>query len=271
MTTVNASIVAYKTAPAELAGAVSLLITAGADNVYVVDNSPDTSLQQVSEREGAIYVHSETNCGYGAAHNKALRLSLASEECLYHLVMNSDISFEPGILKSIKAHMDRHPDIGQLIPRVTYPDGRLQPVVRLLPTPLDVFGRRFLPDWLFRRRNEKYTLAKWDHATEADIAYHQGSFMFLRMDALRRTGIFDERFFMYPEDIDLTRRIHAQYRTVYWPEVTIVHHHRASSYKSPKMLAIHCVNMVRYFNKWGWFHDPERRRVNKQILSHLKF
>ncbi len=62
--------------------------------------------------------------------------------------------------------------------------------------------------------------------------------MFLRKDALRAAGLFDERFFMYPEDIDLTRRIHRHYRTLYWPD----HHYTppsGASYHSPRMLWIH--------------------------------
>ena len=120
-----------------------------------------------------------------------------------------------------------------------------------------------------RRRNERYLLSEFDHSRELNVAYHQGSFMFLRVEALRRTGLFDERFFMYPEDIDLTRRIHSSYLTLYYPSETVVHCHRAASYRNLRLLAIHCINMARYFNKWGWLRDPERRRVNRKILSDI--
>ena len=49
-----------------------------------------------------------------------------------------------------------------------------------------------------------------------DVPYLSGCFMLFRVAALRRVGLFDERFFMYPEDIDLTRRIHAEFRTVFF-------------------------------------------------------
>ena len=83
--------------------------------------------------------------------------------------------------------------------------------------------------------------------------------------------MFDERFFMYPEDIDITRRMHSKYRTMYWPNVSVVHAHRAASYKSTRMLKIHIVNMVKYFNKWGWFFDSERRKVNREILKETNY
>ena len=89
--------------------------------------------------------------------------------------------------------------------------------------------------------------------------------MFLRTKALKDVGLFDERFFMYPEDIDLTRRIHRKYRTVFYPEVSIVHHHAQSSYVNFRMLMIHSWNLIKYFNKWGWIVDNERHVVNLRI------
>ena len=71
---------------------------------------------------------------------------------------------------------------------------------------------------------------------------------------------------MYPEDIDISRRMRRISRVLYWPEVEIVHAHRASSYRSAKMLRIHVENMIRYFNKWGWLVDAERRRLNREVL-----
>jgi GT2 family glycosyltransferase len=94
--------------------------------------------------------------------------------------------------------------------------------------------------------------------------------MFLRAGALKEIGLFDESFFMYPEDIDLTRRMHARYRTVFYPEVQVIHEHAKGSYLNKKLLYIHMVNMIKYFNKWGWFFDRERQKVNKEILSKLE-
>ena len=90
--------------------------------------------------------------------------------------------------------------------------------------------------------------------------------MLLRCDTLREVGLFDERFFMYPEDIDLTRRIHAVAKTIFYPYVKVVHNHRRASYHSLRMTLIHIANMVRYFNKWGWFFDRARRRINRLTL-----
>ena len=100
-----------------------------------------------------------------------------------------------------------------------------------------------------------------------NVPYLSGCFMLLKAAALKKAGLFDERFFMYPEDIDITRRIHREFLTLYYPNVSIVHNHEKASYKSKKLLKIHIENMCRYFNKWGWIFDKERCQVNKATLS----
>jgi GT2 family glycosyltransferase len=103
-----------------------------------------------------------------------------------------------------------------------------------------------------------------------DVPYLSGCFMLFRTAALKRVGLFDERFFMYPEDIDISRRMHAQFRTLYFPASTIVHDHARESYKSIKMLWIHISNLIKYFNKWGWVFDAERDNINAEILKTLR-
>lgn len=266
---IRASIVTYRTDAEELRKCVDSLRRGGVSHVEVVDNSPNRALEPLCLSLSVDYTYPGKNLGYGAAHNISLRKSL-DLQADYHLVINSDVWFAPDVIPAIVEHMDANPTIGQLIPRTVYPDGREQAVVRLLPSPVDLIFRRFLPQKLAARRNHRFLLEFWDHASEANVPYHQGSFMFLRVDALRRVGLFDERFFMYPEDIDLTRRMHRQFQTMFWPGVTIVHAHRAASYKSWRMLRIHAVNMIRYFNKWGWIFDRERRRVNREVEARLR-
>lgn len=266
------SIVLYRTDAEELSMCLDDLTASGVKRVYLIDNSPTPDLQCFAERYSEIveYIHLEQNVGYGAAHNLALRKSM-SERREYHLVLNSDIRIvSASALIEIVDFMNQNPQVGLLSPRMEYPDGRLQYNVRLLPTPADLILRRFMPKWMGRRRNARYQLEFWDHKSSANIPYHQGSFMFVRVDTLYKVGLFDERFFMYPEDIDLSRRIHRVSQTLYWPKVTVVHAHRAASYKSSRMLKIHAWNMMKYFFKWGWFFDAERKKTNRVLLKNLK-
>lgn len=269
---VSASMVLYRTDMEEVLRCMSCLVENGVTDVWVIDNSPEmTDVASAIARRRNLhgiklrYRHLPDNPGYGAAHNMAIH-SAYCERFDAHLVLNTDIRFGRGVIDRMTEVLLSDPRIGQISPCIVSPDGKQQYVQRLLPTPLDVFGRRFLPAFMMRGRNRRYILAERDSGRPADIPYHQGSFMMFRMRALGEIGGFDERFFMYPEDIDITRRMHRHYITLYYPHVTVVHDHRASSYKSLRMLWIHCRNMIRYFNKWGWWHDPERRRVNRDTL-----
>lgn len=267
---ITVSIVTYKTDVEELEKCLTSLNSSLVKKIYVVDNSHQQYLADLCQRwENVEYIASE-NVGYGAAHNKAIRRALEFGT-KYHLVLNSDVYFEPDVLNKIAAYMDGNTEIAMVQPNVTYPNGQQQYTCRLLPTPANLIFRRFLPSKIVKRMNYRYMLEFADRTKAFNVPYHQGSFMFFRTECFKKVGLFDERFFMYPEDIDITRRMHKYYKTMYWPEVSIVHAHRAASYKNKKMLKIHMWNMIKYFNKWGWIFDRERKEWNRQLLKELGY
>lgn len=268
---ISASVVTYKTNHDELLKCIDSMRKNGIAMIYISDNSPNDELKNFCENlNGVEYIYNNENLGYGAGHNVAIRKA-QELHADYHLVINSDVYFNEGVIDRIVSYMEENQDVAQLIPNTIYPNGELQYVVRLLPTPMNLIFRRFLPAKLVKKMNYRYCLEFDNHKHPMNVPYHQGSFMFFRLKCFDKVGLFDERFFMYPEDIDITRRMHKYYRTMFWPEVTIVHAHRAASYKSKKMLKIHMLNMVKYFNKWGWIFDKERSNWNKQLLKELGY
>lgn len=268
---ITASIVAYKTDHDELLKCIDSMRKNGISPIYISDNSPSDELQDFcSQLDGVEYIFNNANIGYGPGHNVAIKRA-QEINAKYHLVINSDVYFDEGVIDKITAYMEKNKDVAQVQPNVIYPNGEEQYTCRLLPTPTNLIFRRFLPSSMVKKMNYRYMLKFWDHKTEANIPYHQGSFMFFRIKCFEKVGLFDERFFMYPEDIDITRRMHRHYRTMFYPEVTIVHAHRAASYKSKKMLKIHTLNMIKYFMKWGWIFDKERTEWNRKLLSELRY
>ena len=239
--------------------------------LYLLDNSERAAADQwISNLNPKIrYIFNHDNLGYGRAHNIALRESIG-KNVDYHLVLNDDIRLSAADLDRIHDYMVCHPDVGCLMPRVFSPNGEEQYLAKLLPSPLDLFGRRFLPAGLMRKRNERFELRQLDHSLPIEAPYLSGCFMFLRTSAAEQAGLFDERYFLYPEDIDLTRTIHRHYRTLYWPQVSIVHAHRRASYHSRRMTWVHIQNLCRYFTKWGWFFDSERRLYNHQTIGQIQ-
>ncbi len=213
------------------------------------------------------YLRADSNKGYGAGHNIALRRII--DLSAFHFVLNPDISFGPDELEKMIGFIQSDPSIGQMMPKVIYPDGEIQWLCKLIPTPADLFIRRFSigpMTSLIRKRMERFELRFTSYTRTMDIPYLSGCFMLFRTAALRKIGLFDERFFMYPEDIDITRRMHAEFRTVFFPGATVVHDHAKESYTSPRALLIHISNIVKYFNKWGWFRDVQRSEFNRQTL-----
>ena len=231
--------------------------------IYLLDNSEEREVHPKTEIKDPKlrYMHMSSNLGYGRAHNIALRES-AYQQTELHLVMNSDIRVKAEDIDAMHDWMLVNPEVGLLMPKVLNPDGSQQYLAKRLPSPMDVFGRRFLPKAWNEKRNRRFELRDLDLTRPVNAPYLSGCFMLLRTQAAVEVGLFDERFFMYPEDIDLTRRIHRNWLTLYYPQWIITHAHARSSYTNKHMLRIHIQNMCRYFNKWGWFFDPERQTFN---------
>lgn len=261
------SIVVHKTPLGVLEKALDSVLHCPVSLIYIIDNGPTTRLSIVSEKDPRInYFHIE-NRGFGAAHNVALKEVIERNPQGYHLVMNPDVYWKGDVLTPLMDYMESHPDVGMAMPKVFYPDGALQYTCRMLPSPVDLFAKRFLPAPITKKRMNKYLLAHHDHDKPLNCPYLLGSFLFFRNRAIVECGRFDERFFMYPEDIDITRRIHEKWKTMYLPIVSIVHAHAAESRRNKRMLRIHIRNMIKYFNKWGWVFDKKRKETNARLLD----
>jgi GT2 family glycosyltransferase len=263
---VTGSIVAYKSNPTELEQAIrSFANTPLRTKMLVVDNSPTQSLGPMCRALGTGYLFTRGNCGFGAGHNIALK-HLAEAE--YHLVLNSDVHFEPNVLVELIDFLALNESVGLVMPRVLYPDGSAQNLCKRLPVPFDMLARRTFPRLLkrwCRARMSLFELSDFNTNTVLSVPYLSGCFMLLRKKSLLECGFFDERFFLYFEDVDLTRRIHERYETVYYPHATIIHRHDRGSYKSLRLLLYGIQSAVLYFNKWGWVWDERRDRANSVI------
>ncbi len=247
---VNVSIVTYHTPEQELHVCLQSLQNCKLINrIDIIDNGSEQRLELFFRNNYPLvrYIANQ-NTGYGAAHNISMQQSI-DQGVKYHLVLNSDIYFNAGTIERCIDYMDNHPQIGQLIPAVTFPDGSFQPVCHPLPTPWNLISHRFLPHWINTKARNRYEMRCYDMTQPINVPYHHGCFMLFRSSVLKEIGLFDSRYFMYPEDIDITRRIHAHYQTIYYPHVSIVHAHRAQSKTNLRLLWIHITNILKYFRK----------------------
>lgn len=239
--------------------------------LFIIDNSESKDYEVYFKENCFVeYIHNGKNVGYGAGHNIGIRRAIQLNSD-YHIVLNPDVSFEDRIIDELKTYADNHEEVVYMLPKVVYPNGKIQYLCKLLPTPLDLTIRRFFPNiGLMRRRNEKYVLKASGYNKIMNPPCLSGCFMFMRTSTLRDNNLlFDENFFMYCEDFDLIRRLHRVGMTIFYPNVTIVHDHTRASYKNWKLMLIHIQSAFKYFNKYGWFHDKERIIENNKILKDI--
>ncbi|WP_151635790.1 glycosyltransferase family 2 protein [Noviherbaspirillum aerium] len=267
---ISCAIVSYHNPPEQIAEVLrSIASTPMESAIYLIDNSADDALAEVARRFGARYIHRPDNPGFGAAHNLAMREAL-EQGARYHVVLNPDISFGPEVLPALLAYMEAHQDIGLVMPDIRYPDGSRQHLCKLLPTPADLWVRRFLPGlYESSGRLDTYEMRRSGYDRIMDVPALSGCFMFLRSSVLKQVGGFDERFFMYLEDVDLSRRIGKVARTVFYPKASIIHAYQKGSYKSSALLKRHIRSAIQYFRKWGWLFDAERDAINRKALRQM--
>lgn len=271
MENITASIVLYKNDPATVAKVVNSFLTCRlASRLFIIDNSPTDKAREYFKDLKVSYIFSGSNLGYGKAHNVALH------ECLraatYHLVLNPDVYFEPEVLDKLFYFMEENKQVGLAMPKVLYPDGTIQRICKLLPTPMNLATRRFLPfsEILFQKMNDRYEMTFSNYHSVMNVPFLSGCFMFLRTAALREVGLFDERFFLYAEDTDLSRRIHRKFKTLFYPLAEIHHVHARGSYKDLRLTWHNLKSAFLYFNKWGWFADDERKTINEMAMEHFQ-
>ncbi|HTN46279.1 MAG TPA: glycosyltransferase family 2 protein [Flavipsychrobacter sp.] len=265
---VSFSIVLYNSDPIEVEALLKCISEVSLKYyIYVIDNSKSDIIKCIIEKFNNVkYHHTKYNIGYGKAHNIAIEYIAPYSK--YHIVLNPDIIFEKGTVESLYMYMEGNPEVGQVMPKILYGDGRVQRLCKLLPRPSDLFIRRFLKP-LGLNINLKYELNDFNYDRILEFPSLSGCFMFLRSKILIKVNGFDPIFFLYLEDFDLTRRIHQISKTVFYPYASAIHRFNKASYNNPKMLKIHVLSAIKYFNKWGWFNDDDRDLQNKATLNFL--
>ncbi|WP_310564653.1 glycosyltransferase family 2 protein [Hydrogenophaga sp.] len=261
----SASLVLFHNDPTQYGQAMRCFLE-GCDGVlYVVDNSMVPLQHELFAHPRVRYVHAGDNLGFGKAHNRAIAMAAGTSDA--HLLLNPDISFEPHVLPELGRFLKANQEVGAVMPRITYPDGSLQRLCKLLPTPVDLILRRFIPSERIKAKiNQRYEMHGLTQDRPSRVPTLSGCFLLIRSDLLHRMGGFDERFFMYMEDVDLVRRIGDVAETVYLPSVQVVHAYAKGSYRNRKLLGYHLRSAVLYFSKWGWWLDRTRRERNRKAL-----
>jgi GT2 family glycosyltransferase len=246
----SVAIVTYNSAEAvnELLYSMQTQLDLSRLEVYVIDNASTDNTALYVERgfPWVRLIRNARNVGFGAAHNQLL-------SCLhskYHAVLNPDIVFLEDSLGQLSDYLDAHLEAVMATPRVLNRDGSEQHLPKRLPAWRYLLARRILPaNPLAQRLNRHYTRADEDLSTPTAIEHASGSIFIIRTEAFCQLGGFDERFFLYFEDNDLSRRAAALGQIIYCPQTSVVHGYARDSLRDPRALAHLLRSALRYFRK----------------------
>jgi GT2 family glycosyltransferase len=244
-------------------------------SVMLIDNSPVPCfhgwLRECAEKnflkERSVLFsqkHLPHNPGYGAGHNEALLTTQAT----YHLVLNPDIYMPRDTLVHLLHFMETHCDVGLCAPAVFGLEGERQYLCKRHPTLFDAFLRAFSPRWLkalFHAYMTAYECRDLDYEkTMWNVPFMTGCFMFFRTINVQSIKGFDERFFMYYDDADISRRLLSVARTAYVPTVRVTHRWARETYRSFRMRAVTIVSAFKYWKKWGGFFFRKRQEIGNE-------
>ncbi len=234
--------------------------------VTVVDNAShdgiDTFLQETFP--SVVYIGQEENVGFGKSQNKGMRAA----EARYYFALNPDTVFDPEqrTIERLYAFMEEHPKVGMIGPKLVYPDGSLQYSCWRYPSFFQPFFQRTKlgkTAW-GEKKVARHHMKEWDHNSTRPVDAIMGSAMFARKEAVDHVGMFDERYFMYYEDIDWSLSMWEQGWPVYYVhDIVLTHIHGRGSAKIPgvfralfknKLARIHARSGLSFLWKWKGTH-----------------
>ena len=242
-----AVVVNYNAGQALLACVSSVLGQDPAPELVVVDNSStDDSVTRLREvHPGVRVVRSGDNLGYARAAN----LGIAATSAPVVAVLNPDTVLAPGVGKGLVARFGVEPELGVLGPQLHNPDGSVYPSARRVPSMADAVGHGLLFFvWRDNPFTRRYREIDADPSLAREVDWVSGAAIWLRRAALDAVGGWDERYFMYVEDVDLCWRLRrAGWRVAYEPAGTVEHLLGVSTASRPyRMIAEHHRSLLRF-------------------------
>lgn len=232
--------------------------------IYIIDNSPVSIINRLPKIKFEInYNYFPENLGYGSGHNFGISKALEAKY-KYHLVVNPDIYFNMDVITPMINWMNSNSNIGLMMPQVLNPNGTIQFLPKLLPSPIDLVLRKF------KVNSSSYEFNKIDQSIIFNTPILSGCFTFINLELVKNIGFYDDNYFLYFEDWDFSRRVHIKYRTIYFPKVSVFHAYQSNANKKLKHFLYFLESAIRYFNKWGWFIDFQRKKINKNTKKQFE-
>jgi GT2 family glycosyltransferase len=250
---ITASIVLYNNDSKKLSKLITSLDSSKSINkVFIYDNSETNSSEYLFiSSEKYEYRHLKVNLGFGAAHN----LVLDGLESDYHFFINPDIYFQSSEIDKMLVFMEKNSQVGLLSPQILFPNNEIQYLCKLNPSFFSLLIRRFAPLFIkkfFNQYLENYEMRYMNYSENFESTYLSGCFMLFRKTILDQIKGFDDNFFLYLEDADITLRASKISKTMHFADAKVYHFWEKGSYKSFKLALINFQSLIYYFKKHGF-------------------
>ncbi|MBO4692830.1 MAG: glycosyltransferase [Clostridia bacterium] len=210
---------------------------------YIIDNnSSDDTLSRIEKLiPSENIIRLKKNIGFGAAHNKVLNVIKSR----YHFVINPDITVNYDVFADMVDFFEKNPDAVMLSPCILNTDKTVQQLPKSVPD----FKKLFLGR-LSKKIRSEYVWADREITEPCEIDFSSGCFFSIKSEEFKKLAGFDERYFMYLEDADLTLRAKNLGKVLFLPSVKVTHIWGRGSHKDLRLLFIHIASCFKFLIKW---------------------
>jgi GT2 family glycosyltransferase len=251
------SIVTYKNNLKLLDDVLSSLSVGRDKNIIIslYDNSASNDIKKIAVKHMCEYLESE-NIGFGSGHNQNILIQSSKNYINQVVILNPDVLITSRDIKTMLLKIWNKDII--ISPNLLNTDHTQQDFVRKFPTFLSFFIRFFnmSEKFIFKDTSDNFHKVPFAH----------GACYICNLITFKKLGMFDTRFFMYCEDLDLCRAAYLEGNGVFIDgSINAIHHHNRESKRSIKLFLIHFVSILKYFYKWGFLLDSKTKQVNRLI------
>ena len=246
---ITASIVLYNEDLEELTKTINCFLRVPLKKrLYLIDNTDGKLFQNIFNQQEIEYIAVGKNIGFGAGHNVVIdRINSNSN---FHLLLNPDVNFKEAVIPNLISELKKHENVAMIAPKVLFPDGRHQDSCRRYPLVSELFARRFT----FLRPIFKSTVFKGQYK-DIDLnnsffaEFITGCFHLYKTDDFLELKGFDERYFLYMEDVDICKKIDDLGKNkIYYPSNGIIFVSSQTSFNDiKKILRYFEIALIKYF------------------------
>ena len=249
---ITASIVLYNEDITELTKTVACFLNISLNKkLFLIDNTPNKQFKGIFNQEEVIYIAVGKNIGFGAGHNVIInKIKSASK---FHLILNPDVSFKAAVITNLISELENDKTLAMIAPKVLFPNKTHQYSCRRYPSVSELLARRFIflkPFFKSVVLQGTYRDKNLNNPFFAE--YITGCFhLYKTTDFVALQG-FDDRYFLYMEDVDICKKISSlDKQKLYYPKEKITHVLKQGSSKDLNLFFRHTSSAIKYFLKWG--------------------